>query len=148
MRGHDSALGSFEGGRRPRRSKFRLYRGLVILVGLAMVTVVVPFALNRYDTIHRLDVQCSVTSATALTVSSVNRKGLGRSSAEVEITTSDCGRVLLQQGDLGTSVRKTARALDAGGQYVLRVGEGAYNLRSLLNAIGRDVTADQFEKVG
>lgn len=148
MRGDDSALGSFEGGRRPRRSEFRLYRGLVIRVVLTLVTVVGPFALDRYDTIHRLDVQCSATSATALTVSSVNRKGLGRSSVDIEITTSDCGRVLLRQADPGTSARKTARALDAGGQYVFRVGEGAYNLRSLLNAIGRDVTADQFEKAG
>lgn len=133
---------------RARGSRWRFYRALVLLALVVLFALVGPFSLSRYDAAHPVNIECSVSSAEDRTGSSVARTGLGRSFTEVKVQTSDCGKILLREGESEVSATEVARRLNVGGKYEFVVGGGSYQLRSLLSAIGRDVTATEYKKTG
>lgn len=99
----------------PSRAKWRVYRALAVLLILGLVAFVGPAFLNGYDGQHQIEVECSVGAARSLSGGSVTRTGLGSSSAEVKITTKNCGKLLLREGVSERNADRTARQLDAGG---------------------------------
>lgn len=140
---------SAQGGKAspPSRAKWRFYRALAVLLIIGLVALVLPAFLNWYDGQHQIKVECSVGAARPLSGGSVTRTGLGSSSAEVEITTKNCGKLLLREGVTDQNAGSTARQLDAGGTYRFEVGQGSYSVRELLRLIGRDVTTTGFRKI-
>lgn len=126
-----------------KRVGWRFYRALGLIVVIALVALVGPFALSRIDAAHRVQIICSVEAAEPLRGGSVTRTGLGTSFDEIEITTSDCGKLLLRQGVTAENASKLAGQLKSGGNYRFEAGQGSYAIRSVLRLIGRDVTVER-----
>lgn len=126
-----------------RRVGWRFYRALVLIVLIALVALVGPFALCRIDAAHRVRIVCSVERAGPFSGGSVTRTGVGTSFSEIEITTSDCGKLLLRQGVTAENDSKVAAQLKIGGDYRFEVGQGAFALRSVLRLLGRYVTVER-----
>ncbi|MFJ3029773.1 hypothetical protein ACIPEQ_13100 [Curtobacterium sp. NPDC087080] len=126
-----------------RRVGGRFYRALALIVVIALIALVGPFALSRIDAAHRVQIICFVNAAEPLKGGSVTRTGLGTSFNEIEITTSDCGELLLREGVTADNASELAGQLKSGGNYRFETGEGSYAIRSVLRLIGRDVTVER-----
>ncbi|MDB6426706.1 hypothetical protein [Curtobacterium sp. 20TX0008] len=126
-----------------RRVGWRFYRALGLVVVVASVALVGPFALSWIDAAIRVQIICSVEAAEPLKGGSVTRAGSGTSFNEIEITTSDCGKLLLRRGVTAENASELAGQLMSGGNYRFEAGQGSYAIRSVLRLIGRDVTVER-----
>lgn len=110
--------------------------------------VVAPTALGRYDEGHRVTVECTVTSATAGSHSSVSRVGAGGGPrAQVELETEECGSFLLRSKITKENVDKAASNFTPGASYWFEVGAGSWAGRDVIAALNKSPFLYAYEPV-
>jgi hypothetical protein len=138
-------------GTNSRRSKLRdrlVAVGILVLVVLVPVLVIFvgPVTLKAYDASHRTEVTCEVRSARTGAGSSRSVKGVGSSSNQVVIETSDCGTLTLRWGVTADNKQSIADGFAPGTTWKLEVGAGSYQLHPLLNDIRQAVFVTEFRR--
>jgi hypothetical protein len=136
---------------KPRRSKRRdrlVAIGILVLVVLVPVLVIFvgPITLKAYDASHRTEVSCEVRSAHTGVGSSRSVKGVGSSSNQVVIETSDCGTLTLRWGVTADNKESIAEGFAAGTTWKFEVGAGSYQLHPFLNTIRQAVFVKEFRR--
>jgi hypothetical protein len=135
----------------PRRSK-RWDRfvaiGILVLVVLVPVFVIFvgPITLKAYDASHRTEVTCEVRSGHTGVESSRSVRGVGPSSNQVVIETSDCGTLTLRWGVTADNKESIAEGFAAGTTWKFEVGAGSYQLHPFLNTIRQAVFVKEFRR--
>ena len=105
---------------------------LVAFVGLPVLLFgVAPGALARWDDTHRVTVECTVERAAATSSSSRSPRGIGSTSVQVLVETSECGDLLVRESvDRGTA-DEVAAILEDGPTFTFDVGQTAWALRGV-----------------
>jgi hypothetical protein len=122
----------------------RFWVGIAVALAIVGVVFVGPAVISSYDADHRTTITCDVTASEGMMQSSSSR-GIGGPIAQVVITTSDCGRLLLRDGVTRSNNEGIAARLSPPGEYRIEVGTASWNVRGLLHALRRDPTAYGFE---
>jgi hypothetical protein len=113
---------------------------MMVIVGVVFVG---PAVVQSYDADHKTTITCQVTSAEG-EMQSTSSRGIGGPIAQVVISTSDCGRLLLRDGVTRANNEQIAARLAPPGEYRIEVGTASWNIRGLLHAIRRDPSAFGF----
>jgi len=120
----------------------------------ALTVVLVPvlfmgclIGLGWYDKAHPVTVQCTLTSAEAITITSSSRT-VHTSSAAVVIETKPCGRMLIKRGIGFDNNKAVAAKLKPGATYAIEVGSGTYNMREFLGALKMRPEVFTYHRVG
>jgi hypothetical protein len=130
--------GSAKAKSKRTKAKNRAYVILVLVIVPVLAVglfVIAPITLSNYDQSHQTTVQCEVETADFGKRSTVNRIGAGSSREEVEITTKDCGKLLLREGVTEENGAEIAATLSAGSRFEFTVGQGSWKARGFFNAI-------------
>lgn len=90
---------------------------------------------------------CSVSSAHSSADSSHSLKGVGSSTSQVVLETSDCGTLVQSWGVSRDNEDELARDVIEGERYRLNAGEGSFTMRAFLNTIRQAVYVKSFEPV-
>lgn len=136
--------------RREAKSPAQIARDRVVVlllffgvVGLPMLVFGFgPSILGAYDESHPIEVTCRVESAAAEMSSSRSTKGTGGSQAQVAFKTS-CGN-LLYQDVTRADMERVAEQVVSGEQYRFAVGQGSFELRSVLKFLKVAPVVDSF----
>lgn len=131
--------------KRWKRNWVKLGSLFIILAVIAGGVFIGPATLNSYDDAHSIAIRCAVTSGDAQANSSSYR-GIGGSTPQVVIRTSDCGSLIIRQGVTRANRESIASELKPG-TYSIDVGAGSWKMRGLLGAINIDPTAYSFRRV-
>jgi hypothetical protein len=138
-------------GAKPRRSQRRdrlVAIGILVLVVLVPVLVIFvgPITLKAYDASHRVEVSCGVLSARTGAGSSHSVRGIGSSTNQVVIETSDCGTLTLRWGVTRDNKEPIADGFAPGTTWKFDVGAGSYRLYPFLNTIRQAVFVKDFRR--
>lgn len=108
---------------------------VVILVAMALITVLVlggSYALHAYERSHVISVACTGTAAEGDVGSSSSGKGIGSSFDQVEISTKECGPLVLRRGVTAENKDAIAARLEAGGRTRFEIGAASFRFREVL----------------
>jgi len=143
-----STTGVITGRRRSKRRDRLVAIGILVLVVLVPVLVIFvgPITLKAYDASHRTVVICEVRSAHTGVGSSRSVNGVGSSSNQVGIETSDCGTLTLRWGVTADNKESIAQGFAAGTTWKFEVGAGSYQLHPFLNTIRQAVFVKEFRR--
>jgi len=122
---------------------------VVILVAMALVTVLVlggSYALHAYDRSHVISVACTVTAAEGDVGSSSSGKGIGSSFDQVEISTKECGPLVLRRGVTAGNKDAIAARLEAGGRTRFEIGAASFRFREVLVGVRERVVVFGFRE--
>jgi len=97
--------------------------------------VIGPSILENYDNSHPLEKSCKISSAIPETSSTVSRTGIGGSTDQIVIESSDCGKLLLRQGISERNRDEIALQFTEGDVHTFSIGEGSWTLRPFLKAL-------------
>jgi len=125
---------------------FRYFAALTVLLLIVLAVFVVPAILNSYDRVHREWISCTVADAVAGNGSNVSRTGIGGSQAEIEISTKECGSLLLRQGVTESNSRRLVETLKQSKRFQIEVGSGYYSIRKALALMNRLPSAYRFRE--
>ncbi|GAA1493546.1 hypothetical protein [Curtobacterium herbarum] len=136
-----STTGVITGRRRSKRRDRLVAIGILVLVVLVPVLVIFvgPITLKAYDASHRTEVTCEVRSAHTGVGTSRSVNGVGSSSNQVVIVTSDCGTLTLRWGVTSENKESIADGFAAGTTWKFEVGAGSYKLHPFLDTIRQAV---------
>lgn len=140
-----TAVGSDAEPRRPRGGILVV----VILIAMALITVLVlggSYALHAYDRSHVISVACTVTAAEGDVGSSSSGKGIGSSFEQVEISTKECGPLVLRRGVTAENKDAIAARLDAGGRTRFEIGAASFRFREVLVSVRERVVVFGFSE--
>ena len=140
-----TAVGSDAEPRRPRGGKLVV----VILIAMALITVLVlggSYALHAYDRSHVISVTCTVTAAEGDVGSSSTGKGIGSSFEQVEISTRECGPLVLRRGVTAENKEAIAGRLEAGGRTRFEIGAASFRFREALVGVRERVVVFGFSE--
>lgn len=122
---------------------------VVILVAMALVTVLVlggSYALHAYDRSHVISVACTVTAAEGDVGSSSSGKGIGSSFDQVEISTKECGPLVLRRRVTAENKDAIAARLEAGGRTRFEIGAASFSFREVLVGVRERVVVFGFRE--
>lgn len=140
-----TAVGSDAEPRRPRGGILVV----VILIAMALTTVLVlggSYALHAYDRSHVISVACTVTAAEGDVGSSSSGKGIGSSFEQVEISTKECGPLVLRRGVTAENKDAIAARLEAGGRTRFEIGAASFRFREVLVSVRERVVVFGFSE--
>jgi len=122
---------------------------VVILVAMALITVLVlggSYALHAYDRSDVISVACTVTAAEGDVGSSSSGKGIGSSFEQVEISTKECGPLVLRRGVTAENKDAIAARLEAGGRTRFEIGAASFRFREVLVSVRERVVVFGFSE--
>jgi hypothetical protein len=122
-----------------QRAHTRQRRNKRVAVAILAISTVVllggfiigPSILDNYDNSHPLEKSCKVSSAIPETSSTVSRTGIGRSTDQIVIESSDCGKLLLRKGITEKNRDEIASQFTEGDVHTFSIGEGSWTLRPI-----------------
>lgn len=122
---------------------------VVILVAMALITVLVlggSYALHAYDRSHVISVTCTVTAAEGDVGSSSSGKGIGSSFEQVEISTRECGPLVLRRGVTAENKEAIAARIEGGGRTRFEIGAASFRFREVLVGVRERVVVFGFRE--
>ena len=122
---------------------------VVILVAMALITVLVlggSYALHAYDRSHVISVACTVTAAEGDVGSSSSGKGIGSSFEQVEISTRECGPLVLRRGVTAENKEAIAARIEGGGRIRFEIGAASFRFREVLVGVRERVVVFGFRE--
>ena len=129
-----------------RRGRFLV---VLTLMAMALITVLVlggSYALHAYDRSNVISVTCTVTAAKGDVGSSSSGKGIGSSFEQVEISTRECGPLVLRRGVTAENKEATAGRLEAGGRTRFEIGAASFRFRKALVSVRERVVVFGFRE--
>ncbi|PYY34749.1 hypothetical protein DEI89_07555 [Curtobacterium sp. MCBD17_030] len=126
-----------ESAAKPGRRRGRFLVVLTLIV-MALITVLVlggSYALQAYDRSHVIAVACAVTAAEGDVGSSTSGKGIGSSFDQVEVSTKECGPLVLRRGVTAENEEAIAARLEAGGRSRCEIGAASFRFREVLVSV-------------
>jgi predicted Zn-dependent protease len=122
---------------------------VLTLIAMALITVLVlgaSYALHAYDRSHVTSVACTVTAAEGDVGSSSSGKGIGSSFDQVEISTKECGPLVLRRGVTAENKEAIAARLEAGGRSRFEIGAASFRFREVLVSVRERVVVFGFSE--
>lgn len=122
---------------------------VLTLIAMALITVLVlggSYALHAYDRSHVISVTCTVTAAEGDVGSSSSGKGIGSSFEQVEISTRECGPLVLRRGVTAENKEAIAARIEGGGRIRFEIGAASFRFREVLVSVRERVVVFGFRE--
>ncbi|QCR44567.1 hypothetical protein C1N91_14595 [Curtobacterium sp. SGAir0471] len=137
-------MGRVVGAKRGNRFVFGMLG--VIFLGVAGL-LVAGEVFRQYDRAHPVQVTCVVESASPATGGSTSGRGIGTTFDQVEISTEDCGPLVLRRGVDEANKERLAASFERGADHRFMVGAASYRWRSVLHFFRTPVIVSEAEPV-